>query len=158
MLQKDKVLLLHMLWRRQEILLLSGFFQDWFIEKDFLLGTLTFYVSRLRLIVVFVSLQYFTLPVELVLCLFPSCTIDHSLCCFCWLFECMLWQPLQTANLHWQYSCLWQAIKEGHDLIQRKRLHCLLNPSTPIRYKNTSSYTEIHVVAIVSLLLCWIFH
>ena len=59
--------------------------------------------------------------------------------------------------MYWKSSCLLQAIKEGHDLMQRKKLHCLLNPSTPIRYKNPSSYTEIHVVAIASLLLWRIF-
>ena len=149
---------LHMLRWRQEILLLSGVFQDSFSEKDLLLGTSTFYVTRLRLIVVFVSLPSFILPVELVLCLFPSCPIDHSLYCFFLLFKCMWWQPRQIAKLYWQSSCLWQAIKEEHDLMQRKKLHCLLNLSTPIRYQNPSSYTEIHVVAIVSLLLWWIFY
>ena len=79
MLQKDKVILIHMLWWRQEILLLSWFFQDSFSGKDLLLGISTLYVTRLRLIVVFVSLPSFTLPVELVLCLFPSCPIYHSL-------------------------------------------------------------------------------
>ena len=34
---------------------------------------------------------------------------------------------------------------------RRKKLHRLLNLSTPIRYKNPSSYTEIHVVAVVPL-------
>ena len=123
-----------------------------------LLGTSTLYVTRLWFIFVFVLLPSFTLPVELVLCLFPSCIIDHSLYCFCWLFECMLWQPRQTANIYWQSSCLWKAIKEGHDMMQRKKkLHCLLNLSIPIRYQNPSSYTEIHVVAMVYLLLWWIF-
>ena len=61
--------------------------------------------------------------------------------------------PRQTAKLYWKSSCLWKEMKEGHDLMQRKKLHCLLNLSTTIRYKNTSSYTKIHVVAIVSLFL-----
>ena len=128
MLQKDKVLLLHMLWWRQEILLLSWVFQDKFRDKYLLLGTSMLYVTMFQLIVVFVSLPSFTLPVELVLCLFSSCSIDHNLYCFCWLFECMWWQLGQTDKLYCPYSCLWQAIKEGHD-------HFLLNPSNPITYK-----------------------
>ena len=86
-----------------------------------LLGTSTFYFTRLRLIDVFVSLPSFTLPVELVLCLFPFCPIDHSLYCICWLLEFMLWYPCQIAKIYWQSSCLWQEIKEGHDLMQKKK-------------------------------------
>ena len=134
MLQRDKFLLLHMLWWIQEISLLSGVFQDSFSDKDLILGISTFYVTRLRVIVIFVSLPSFTLPVELVLCLvFPSCRIDHSLYCFCWIFECMWWQSRHIAKLYWQSSYLCQAIKEGHDLMQRKKSHYLLNLSTPIR-------------------------
>ena len=121
MLQKDKVLLLHMLWWRQEVLLLSGVFQHLFSDKDLRLVTSTLYVTKLRLIVMFVSLPSFTSPVELVLCLFPSCPIDHYLYCFCWLFDCMWRQNCQTANLYWKSSCLWQEIKEVHDLMQRKK-------------------------------------
>ena len=135
-----------------------GFSKDYFSDKDLLLGTSTFYVTRLSLIVLFFSLPFFNLLVELVLCFFPSCSIDDSLYCFCWLFECLWWQPRQTSKLYWKFSCLWQAIKEWHDLMQRKKLHCLLNLPTPIRYKNLSSYIEIHVVAVVYLLLWWIFH
>ena len=121
MLQKDKFLLLPMLRWRQEILLLSGVFQDSFRDEDLLLGTSTFCVTRLWLIFVFVSLPSFTLSVALVLCLFPSCPIDHSLYCFCWPFECMWWYPRQIAKLYWQSSCLLQAIKEGLDLMQTEK-------------------------------------
>ena len=133
MLQKDEVLLLHMLWWRQEILLLSWFLQDYSSNKDLILGTLTFYVTTFRFIVVFVSLPSFTLPVEIFLCLFSSCFIYHSLYFFCWLFEWMWWNPGQTDKLYWPHSCLLQSIKEGNDMMQKK--HCLLNPSTPITYK-----------------------
>ena len=78
-----------MLRWRQEILLLSGVFQYYCSDKDLLLGTSTYYVTRLQFIVVFVSLPSFNLPVELVLCLFSSCSIDHSLYIFCWLFKCI---------------------------------------------------------------------
>ena len=43
--------------------------------------------------------------------------------------------------LYCQSSYLCQAIKEGHDMMPK------------IRYQNPSSYTEIHIVAIISLLL-----
>ena len=64
---------------------LSWFFQYKFRDKDLLLGTSMLYIKRFQLIIVFVSLPSFTLPVELVLCLFSYCFIDHSLYCF---FNC----------------------------------------------------------------------
>ena len=54
-----------------------------------------------------------------------------------------------TGNLHAYY----RQLNKGMILCKEKKMDCLLNPSTPIRYKNPSSYTEIHVVAVVSLLL-----
>ena len=86
MLRKDKVLLLHMLWWRQEILLFSWDFQGKFRAKDLLLGTSMLYVTTFRLIVVFVSLPPFTLPVEL----FCACFLPVPLITPCIVFvECL---------------------------------------------------------------------
>ena len=119
MLQKDKVLLLHMLWQEHKILLLSWFFQDKFRDKELFLRTSMIYVTIFQLIVVFVSLPSFNLPVELVLCLLSYCSIDRHLVFFCLLFEYMWWQSSHTANLYWPYSLIYQAINYGHDTMQK---------------------------------------
>ena len=63
-------------------------------------------------------------------------------------------QLICTGNIH-AYN---RQLKKGMIWCKEKKLHWLLNPSFPIRYKNPYSYTEIHVVSVVSLLLYWIFH
>ena len=39
--------------------------------------------------------------------------------CFCWLFEFMLWQTFQTANMYETSSWLWKAVKYGHDTMKK---------------------------------------
>ena len=69
---------LHVLIRARYFVIVIGF--PLLIQRQvFFLGTSSFYVTIFDLVVVFVSLPSFTLPVELILWLFSSCYTDHSL-------------------------------------------------------------------------------
>ena len=73
-----------------------------------------------QLVDVFASLLSFTSPVEIVFVLvfflfhwshpvpIPMSAMLEivNVSCFYWLFKCMWWQPCQTAQLYWPYSCL----------------------------------------------------
>ena len=41
-------------------------------------------------------------------------------------------KPRQKAKLYWKYPCLWKAMKEGHDMMQRKK--------PPLLTKSVNSY------------------
>ena len=132
MLQKDKVLLLHILWWRQEILLFSWDLQGKFRAKDLLLDTSMLHVTMFQLIF-FVYLPSFNLPVKLFLCLFYSCSIDHSLYCYCLnvYYDSLIRHISCTGHIHSHES----ELKKG--MIRcKENPHCSLNPSTPITHKN----------------------
>ena len=131
MLQKYKVLLLHMLWWRQKNHHYHRFSRISLATRTCFLEHQHSMPLRFGWLLFLSPLHPLLYPLKF-LCLFSSCSIDHSLYCFCWLFECMWWQPHQTAKLYCQYACLWQAIKEGHDLMQRKK--------TPMLTKSVHSY------------------
>ena len=84
------------------IFLLSWVFRDKFRHKYLPLRTSTFYVTIFQLIVVFVSLPYFTLPVEIFCACFihvtliNPCNIPHV--CSDWLFDIVL--SLLTSWMH----------------------------------------------------------
>ena len=101
-------------------------------------------------------------PLLYLLNLFCACFLPVPLIAPCIVFVdclnacdgCPVRQLSCTGNLH-AYD---RQLKKGMIWCKEKKLHCLLNLSPPIRYKNPSSYTEIHVVAVVPLLLRWIFY
>ena len=96
-----------------------------------------------------VSFTNFTLYVELVFVLFffllhlslpviyhVSALIYYLIFYWlCWMFERIWWQTGQTYILKWPYLCLWQSLKYGHDLMQKK---------TPLLTKSIDYYNKLN--------------
>ena len=83
---------------RTRNLLFLWVIQNYFRDKYLLLGTSILYVASFHFFVVLVSLSSFNLHVRIVLCLFSSCSIDHSLqytVCLLWL---IIWYCIVFLN------------------------------------------------------------
>ena len=133
MLQKDKVLLLHMLWQRQEFYYFHGF-------SRISLATRTCFLGHQH----YMSLRYSWL---LCLCLFRPFLFMLNLFCVCFLPVPMITPYIVFVDC--LNACddipVIQLICTGHihaydrrlkrDMINAKKPHCLIYPSTPIRYK-----------------------